>query len=513
MNNILTKFNDDCSQYKTDFGINIFHYQNVISYINHELKKKGVKKSVSITIILAFFLITASGQFLPPDTVKVSPYGKVFIYKHSDIQENIVIMISGDGGWKYGIINFSQQFSKMNTLVIGVDILQYYKDLRQRKEDCFNVAADFVNLATVIEKKYNFPNYRPPVLMGYSSGATLVYGILAQARPGTFIGGISLGFCPDFQLPKMLCQHNGLTENVLVNGKSFIYQPDPKLGNPWIVLNGKLDIICNYSVVTEFVSKTKDAELVSLPNVGHGFTKWSDFMPQWRDAYTRLIDNYNKSLQPATSDNQINELPLSITDARFQNNEASIALFISGDGGWYWFEQSMADSLSKLGVPTIGLDSKKYFWNKRDPDQTAGDIAKVLEYYAKKWDRDRFIILGYSFGAEIVPFLVTRLPVQIISNIEASVLLSPNATTDFEIHILDMLGLGSRQNDYNVIEEIKKVKTGNILAIFGEAEDSQVSKQLTGTDVKIKYIPGDHHYNYDIPLIIKTLRNNNVFSN
>ncbi len=78
--------------------------------------------------------------------------------------------------------------------------------------------------------------------MGYSSGATLVYGIIAQARPGTYIGGISLGFCPDIDLPKLLCQTNGLAEKVDITGKSYFLEPNARLGNPWIVLQGKLKI-------------------------------------------------------------------------------------------------------------------------------------------------------------------------------------------------------------------------------------------------------------------------------
>ncbi len=143
---------------------------------------------------------------MPSDSLKVPVFGRVYIYNNSKANENVIIMISGDGGWKSGVLGFSQTFSEMNSLVIGVDILQYFKMLRQRTDNCYNVAADFVELATEVEKKYDFPDYKPPVIMGYSSGATLVYGILAQARPGTFIGGISLGFCPDIELPKMLCE-------------------------------------------------------------------------------------------------------------------------------------------------------------------------------------------------------------------------------------------------------------------------------------------------------------------
>ncbi|MCX6332869.1 MAG: virulence factor [Bacteroidia bacterium] len=470
-----------------------------------------MKKLVFVAFVFSFFLISGSAEVPSVDTVNIAPFGRVFIYKQAGTPVNVAIMISGDGGWKYGVVGFSEAFSEMNTMVIGVDILQYFNDLRKRDENCYNVASDFVNLTTVIEKKYNFHDYRPAVVMGYSSGATLVYGILAQARPGTFIGGISLGFCPDIELPKMLCQVNGLSEKTGIQGKSYFLQPDAKLGNPWIVLQGKLDKVCDYPMVADFVSKTADGELVSLPKVGHGFSKWSDFMPQWKDAYNRLIEKFDQSRSENSGDIQIQTLPLTVTNAKFQNNKAPAVLFISGDGGWYRFEQNIADNLADLGIPTIGLDSKKYFWNRRSPDETAGDVAKVLDYYSKKWERKRFILMGYSFGSEIVPFIVSRLPEDLKSKIEASVLLSPTATSDFEIHISDMLGMENRKNTYKVIDEIRKEQTGKILLIYGKDEKSAVPKQLTGTAAKIRYIPGDHHYQYNQAVIVQTMKENIAF--
>jgi type IV secretory pathway VirJ component len=344
--------------------------------------------------------------------------------------------------------------------------------------------------------------------MGYSSGATLVYGILAQARPGTFIGGISLGFCPDIELPKMLCQTNGLSEKVDVTGKSYFLRPDAKLGNPWIVLQGKLDKVCNYSEVADFVSKTADAELITLPDVGHGFSKWSDFMPQWKNAFIRLTENYLKGQPKNDNVDQVKNLPLVITISKFQSKEAPVALLISGDGGWYGFEQSIADNLAKLGIPTVGLDSKKYFWKRRFPEETAADMAKALNYYGKEWGRERFMLIGYSLGAEIVPFIVTRLPGEMQSKIISAVLLSPETNTDFEIHISNMLGIGNRQNTYKVTDEIIKAQVVPTLIIFGEGEKSEVPELLTGTAVKIKKIPGDHHYKFNLPLIIQTMKDN-----
>jgi type IV secretory pathway VirJ component len=470
-----------------------------------------MKKNILLlfALISLHFSVVMAG--LSTDSVTVAPFGKVYIYNPNNTVSNVIIMISGDAGWKSGVVSFAGEFSKMNNLVIGVDILHYFKELRQRTDDCYRVATDFIELATAIEKKYNFTDYRSPLIMGYSSGATLVYGILAQARPGTFVGGISLGFCPDIELPKMLCETNGLSEKVDVTGKSYFLEPDAKLGNHWIVLQGKLDKVCSYEAVADFVSKTTDAELITLPETGHGFSKWSDFMPQWKEAYARLTKTNGKDQNAQVSADLVKNLPLQITNAKIQSKDKPIALIISGDGGWYSFEQSIADNFAGIGIPTIGLDSKKYFWKRRTPEQTTRDIEMALNYYGKEWGNEQFLIIGYSLGAEIVPFIINRLPADMKTKILSSVLLSPDISTDFEIHISNMLGMGNRQNTYSVTDEIKSMQPVPTLIIFGSGEKTDVPDQLDGKGPVIRKIPGDHHYKFDIPLIIKTIKEYKTF--
>jgi type IV secretory pathway VirJ component len=475
------------------------------------MKTRCISSIISIILILSMAIGSSYGAVVSRDSLNVPSFGKIYIYNKTTVPQNVIIMISGDAGWKSGMAGISQTFSEMNTLVIGVDILKYYKNLRQRTEECFNVAADFVQLATEVEKKYDFPDYQPPLIMGYSTGAALSYGILAQARPGTFIGGISVGFCPDIDLPKMLCQTYGLSEAVGIAGGKFLFKPDEKLGNPWIVLQGQDDKVCSYTFISDFVSKTKNAEIVALPKTGHGISKWSDIMPEWKDAFSRLIERYEKGKPPKVNLDDVKNLPLVITNSKIQNKDAPVALLVSGDGGWYGFEQQIADNLAKQGIPTVGLDSKKYFWKRRTPEVTSADIAKALSFYGKEWGREKFVLIGYSLGAEIVPFIVNGLPEEIKSNVESAVLLSPATTTDFEIHISNMLGMGNRQNTYNTINEIIKMQSIPTLIIFGDGEKTEIPGLLSGTSVTIRKLPGDHHYKFNLPLIMQTMKDNKAF--
>jgi type IV secretory pathway VirJ component len=135
----------------------------------------------------------------------------------------------------------------------------------------------------------------------------------------------------------------------------------------------------------------------------------------------------------------------------------------------------------------------------------------MLTLYSQEWGKNRYIIIGYSLGAEIVPFIENRLPGELKSNIASTVLLSPGISTDFEIHISNMLGIGNHHNTYNVVDEISKTRSIPTLMIFGEGEDTKIPELLSGTGVRVKKIPGDHHYKSNSRLIVETMRSNHVF--
>lgn len=492
---------------------NQLSYNNMFyHWVNRYCNSFRLKRIFLFPIITYLHITIVKCQTVSFDSVSVAAFGKVYIY--SDVYEprqNLIIMISGDGGWRYGVPEFAREFSKMNSVVVGVDILRYYRHLRQNNEECYQVSSDFVELATKMEHQYNFPEYEPPVLMGYSSGATLVYGIIAQAGPGTFKGGISLAFCPDIELPKMLCQIYGFKEIEKIKGKSYLLMPDARLGNQWIVMQGMEDKICDFKTVHDFVSKTTDARIIALPKVGHDFSKWIDFMPQWKTAYTDLIAKFSSEKARQNNIPLLKNIPAVITMGKSGVTSNLIALFLSGDGGWYSFEQSITNRLAELGITTIGIDIKKYLWNRKSPETLSSEITELLNYYAKELKRSQFILMGYSQGAEIVPFLFTRLSEEMKYNIRSLVMLSPGETTDFEIHITNMLGLSSKQNTFNVITELSGIRNTKQICIFGESERTKVPELLKSTQVESVKIPGDHHFKGNSSIIVQTMQDKKAF--
>ena len=64
-----------------------------------------------------------------------------------------------------------------------------------------------------------------------------------------------------------------------------------------------------------------------------------------------------------------------------QADPDSVALFVSGDGGWAGLDRELAARLAERGVSTVGFNSLRYFWHARTPEETARDVTRVLELF------------------------------------------------------------------------------------------------------------------------------------
>jgi type IV secretory pathway VirJ component len=90
-------------------------------------------------------------------------------------------------------------------------------------------------------------------------------------------------------------------------------------------------------------------------------------------------------------------------------------------------------------------------------------------------------------------------------------MLSPAITTDFEVHISNMLGLGNKQNTYDVIAEISRIQNTRQIGIFGQNENTKVQDLLRNANVSIVIIPGDHHYKGNSALIVQKMKDEKAF--
>ncbi|QNK64211.1 virulence factor [Pedobacter sp. PAMC26386] len=436
------------------------------------------------------------------ESLRYGSFGKITIYHPVKKPTAVVLFVSGDGGWKDGVVDMARSLTDQGALVLGIDARNYKKALSKRKTDCYYPAADFEQLSLMIQKKYKFGTYTKPVLVGYSYGATLIYGILAQAPANTFKGALALGFCPDIDAKKPLCKGNGLTQHVLKPGISFWLERTEHLTAPFIVLNGFKDEACPFAATASFLKDMPMAELIDLPKVGHGFAVTAEWLPQFTTAYQKIINapsfadrkqGENKELKTQAIKLYGDDLPLTIIPATKKNN-LPLIFMISGDGGWTSFDQSLAESLAERGLSVVGLDAQKYFWDARTPEKTTADLSKAILHYRTQLNKDKFVLAGYSFGASVVPFIADRLAPELKPHLSAVLSLSPDVTADFEIHVMDMLSFGSSTETYNMQAEMKKIKNIPVISFFGNEEGGGIAEKFIKAGLKTEIIPGDHHF-------------------
>jgi type IV secretory pathway VirJ component len=438
------------------------------------------------------------------DTMRLGLFGKVTIYKPVSTPQAFVLFVSGDGGWNLGVVDMAKNIVAQGAMVVGVDIQHYFRTIKSQKVKCYYPAGDFEELSLTLQKKYRFAQYMKPILVGYSSGATLVYGMLAQAPANTFKGAISMGFCPDIETDKTLCNGTGLTTHVLKEGSAYYLEASEKLSAPFIVLQGMNDKVCSYTETEKFMKGMHLGELVSLPNVGHGFSVTRNWLPQFIASFLK-IEHAPTYTEKKASENTLlqtqhlvpfpGDLPLTIMPSSVDDT-LPMAFMISGDGGWTSFDQTLGEQLVEKGISVVGLDAQKYFWNGRTPEQASSEISKAILHYMEQWNKKTFILAGYSFGACVGPFIANRFAIPLKHSLKGVFCLSPDETADFEIHIADMLELGTSEK-FNVVEEIKKIKELNPVCLFGEGEDISVRNHFSETEAKIIILPGNHHYNDD----------------
>jgi len=116
----------------------------------------------------------------------------------------------------------------------------------------------------------------------------------------------------------------------------------------------------------------------------------------------------------------------------------------SGDGGWAEIDKGVRAGLAAQGVPVVGVNSLKYFWTDRTPGQTAEDLARIIRHCTALWKKEKVVLIGYSLGADIVPFAANRLNEALKSRVELIALLGPGLQADFEFHLGTWLGSSSK---------------------------------------------------------------------
>ncbi|KQX19703.1 virulence factor family protein [Sphingomonas sp. Root50] len=371
------------------------------------------------------------------------------------------------------------------------------KSLDGNGEACVDPNYVLQALAQDYEHRLGLPRYVKPILAGYSSGATIAYAALAQAPAGTWRAAVSLGFGPDIGGTKPWCAIPGVTVSHIAKPEAgWLFSAAPRLPAPWLVLQGAVDQVVSPDVTRAFARQVPQARLIELPKVGHGFSVQANWMPQFRAAFDQLLEpQASAAARPAMLAN-VADLPLTIVADPAARHSDLMAVMYSGDGGWAGIDRDLAAKLAAAGVPVVGVDSLSYFWNARTPAQAGQDAGRIVEHFSRAWHRPKVIFVGYSFGADDLPYIVAALPPTLRPMVARLSMLGLSGTADFQFHLASWLDIGDT-NALPTLPAIQRLRGLPMQCIRGAEEKHSACPDIPGGLVEQVVLPGGHHFNND----------------
>jgi len=198
-----------------------------------------------------------------------------------------------------------------------------------------------------------------------------------------------------------------------------------------------------------------------------------------------------------------NALAIPVVEVPAGQTTDTVTLFLSGDGGWRDLDRDVAGEMAKLGYPVVGIDTLRYYWQHKTPEQSAADLSELMQHYRQKWGTKRFVLAGYSFGADVLPAIYNRLPAEDQQRVDAVMLLAFARSGSFEIEVEGWLGKEGQEAPTG--PEMAKLPASKVVCVYGveEADESGCTdKTAVGERMKL---PGGHHFDENYPALAKRL--------
>jgi type IV secretory pathway VirJ component len=456
--------------------------------------RRGGKMNLAHLLLLALVAgaLTVSCARTATEVLSHGRFKSIAVYHPAGNVQEVVLLLSGDGGWQTDTDRMAKVLRAHGALVLGLDEPALLASFTQEHSPCFFADGDLENLSHYVQAYYRLPTYITPVLAGYSAGATLAYATAAQAPPGLFAGVLTLGFTPDYETTKPFCKGEGVHFERRPDGKGLTLLPDPKLALRWVDVHGAADSVCPAPAAATFIHATRNAQISLIAGVEHDFADPHQWSMQLHAALD-IVSAGSRLVQPAAP-LSLKDLPLVELPAAGTGNDDAFAVLLSGDGGWAGLDKEVARALSESGLPVVGWDTLRYFWTARTPEGLAHDLHRTLDYYAGAWNRHHALLIGYSQGADVLPFAVNRLPPATRSMILTTTLLGLGRNAAFEFHLANWVGPAA---GLPILPEYRKLPRATTLCVFGAGDKDSLCTDFPPGTAGTLELPGGHHFEGD----------------
>ena len=194
--------------------------------------------------------------------------------------------------------------------------------------------------------------------------------------------------------------------------------------------------------------------------------------------------------------------PLSVYPAQSAGARAAsrpVVLVVSGEGGWRSFDDQLAMMLAGAGYWVGGIDSLRYFWKPQDDRAAlAADVslfADALIKAAGSRAGTRVVLVGYSFGADLAPWIAgaeNKDP-----RIAALVMIGPDRVGSLEARVIEILGWTAKSHTFDTSRALAELRSIPVLFVHGGKDEGSEAPALAASFAgrkTLSVVPGASHH-------------------
>jgi type IV secretory pathway VirJ component len=424
-------------------------------------------------------LLLACSRGATPEAFESGRLGRVELFRPAAAPVALVFLLSDEAGWSPVWERAALALRADGAAVVGIDLAAYLGGLRASDDGCHYVVSELEALSKLVQRELGSERYLSPILAGAGPGGTFAYAALAQAPAATIAGAVSVDPTPALATRVAFCPGAPAAP---APGGGFTYGRAPALPGFWRVDPDS--------------ALAPDLEPLAQRGVGT-----SDGADRAERVVALLEPVLAHSADGATA-TDLRDLPLSVIPA--DPPGPWMAVIWSGDGGWRDIDKRIGEVLGRGGAPVVGVDSLRYFWRRKTPEQVAHDLAAIISHYGDVWGTRRVVLVGYSFGAGILPFAVNRLPPDVRARILQISLLGLEPRAVFEFHLQGWLGHESAE-DLSVLPELQRIDLGLLQCFYGEQEPETLCRAPELAGAERIATSGGHHFDGDYPSLARRI--------
>jgi type IV secretory pathway VirJ component len=394
----------------------------------------------------------------------------------------LVILFSDADGWDAGSDKIAAALAHEGAFVAGVDLPTYFLRVgAQANARCSDAVSTIELISREIQRSRGNSTYWTPILAGVGEGGAFAVATLAQAPPATIAGAVSLDPTASLKASVPLCSSSPSRAR---GEGGFSY-------GPWRSLNGFWVVGFDSASSAEGRKRIDELRAGGTPVTIADVTKEGSTGA----AMTALV-RHHLSKSRDVSAPSIAGLPL--VEMPATPHGPLLAIVISGDGGWRDLDRTIAEKLRSQGVSVVGWDSLRYFWSRKTPTQTARDLGAVIDTYTARWGASKVALVGYSFGAGVLPFAYDRLPSEAKQRVVQLSLLGFASAADFEISMMGWLGAPPTQNALPTEPALAPIDPSMIQCFYGRDDGDSLCPFLAKSDkAEVIETQGGHHFDGD----------------